>query len=116
MLEAWQRNMIALARGLVIKPRKQVRYIANVTKLAATPQGAQHMSLFPLEAENELGAARVAAEGCAKAIYGDDADVFASFVQQQENNLFLASVGQCRNGVTTGCTLSILIREYAGGQ
>lgn len=116
MLAAWQRNMIALARGVLIKPSKTVKYTANVTKLAATRRGSQYMSLFPIEAENELAAAAAAAAGCAKAIYGDDANVQRGFIQQQETNLFLASIGQCRNGVTTGCTLSILIREYSGGQ
>ena len=93
-----------------------MQYLANVTKLAATPQGAEYMSLFPIEAENEIGAARIAAEQCAKAIYRGwthgGPEPIAGFIQPQDDNLFLANVGECRNGVTRGCSLSILIREY----
>ena len=91
-----------------------MRYIANVTKLAATPQGSEFMSLFPLEAKNEMEAARLAAEGSAKAIYGFDGAFIGAVQPQEGDNLFLATVGGYRHGVVTGRTLSILIRKYEG--
>ena len=89
-----------------------MRYIANCTVLATTPQASKHFDLWPLEAENEIAAARMAAEGVAKAVYGAFGAASSVEPQDDDENLFLASVGEYHNGVTRGSTLSILIREY----
>ena len=111
MLSAFERIRAAVKFGLIIKPSGNMRWIANVTVLYTFPSQYRDMNLFPIPADSEIDAARWAAEKCAVVLYKNNPNV--SCVQPVEgNNLFKASIGDYHNGVTRGCSLSILIRAY----
>ena len=109
----YQRLVIALARGILVKPKNNMKYVANVHQLGAHPVYAADFSYFPIEAEHELDAARITANAIAKTFWPNGE---AGFVQQQRGGSFMASIGVCENGVRRGVTLEILIREYHGVQ
>jgi hypothetical protein len=114
-LAPWQRNMIALAHGVILKPSGQMKWIANIVVEAPTPESSTDYGLFPIEADSEGDAARSAAYTIAKELYGEHASV--GFMQSDGENFFRASIGTyVGGGIIQGTSLSILIREYQGVQ
>lgn len=90
-----------------------MEWIANVTVQATFPSQERHINLFPLPADSEIDAARLAAQRVANVLFHHDPSVCK--VQPLEgNNLFIAGIGDYRHGVTRGTSLRILVRRYAG--
>jgi hypothetical protein len=112
----WQRNMIALAHGILLRASGNMKWMANIDVLAAAPNDAEVYSLFPIEADLEMEAAQLAALSVAKALYGDKAEI--GFVApQSEPKLYTATCGLYQgNGLTRGRSLSIHVQEYRGIQ
>jgi hypothetical protein len=114
-LAPWQRNMIALARGITLKASGRMKWIANVDVLAATTQEAANYSMFPIEADFEMEAAQSAALSVAKELYGETAQV--GFVTPKDAGFYHATCGLYQgHGLTKGRSLSIEIMEYRGAQ
>jgi hypothetical protein len=114
-LAPWQRNMIALARGITLKASGKMKWTANVDVHGATPQDSTVFGVFPIEADNEIDAARNAARSVAEALYGSGA--IEGFINQIEPHLYAATVGvYVGGGLTRGRSAQILIREYHGAQ
>jgi hypothetical protein len=115
-LAPWQRNMIALAHGILLKASGNMKWMANVDVLAARAEDAFNYSLFPIEADLEMEAAQEAARSVARALYGDDGEI--GFVAPSiDPNRYVATCGLYQgNGLTRGRSLAIHIQEYRGVQ
>lgn len=114
MIEPWRRNMIAMAHGIILKPSGKMKWIANVTVFSVTPKAGQMFSVFPLEADCAIDAARSAASLAAQRVYGQMGS--AGFVNQTEAPyIFMATIGLSdMRGVVKGQSAEIMIREYRG--
>ena len=108
--------MIALSRGVILKPSGKMKWIANVVVEMPRPIARADYSLFPIEADSEGDAARNAVQSVAKVLYGEHASV--GFMNAVEgDNFFRANIGEyIGGGIIKGTSLSILIREYRGAQ
>jgi hypothetical protein len=115
-LAPWQRNVIALARGITLKASGKMKWTANVDVSGITPEDSTIYSLCPIEADREVDAATAAALSVGMALFGSKAQV--GFVNQQNTpSVYAATVGEYQGaGVTQGRSLRILIREYHGVQ
>lgn len=112
-LAPWQRNVIALARGILLRPSGKMKWIANIRVLAAKGSEREDWGVYPIEADSEIDAARSGAMSVAKALYGAEAQV--GFVNPTDPPLYMATVGLYQGeGVTKGKSLSVLVREYNG--
>jgi hypothetical protein len=113
-LAPWQRNMIALARGVTLKASGKMKWTANVDVSGVTPEDSTIYSLHPIEADREIDAATAAALSVGAALFGSKAQV--GFVNLQNTpSVYAATVGEYQGaGVTRGRSLRILIREYHG--
>lgn len=111
MIAPWRRIMIAMARGVLLKPSGTMKWIANVTVFSTTPLTGQQFNLIDFAADSEIDAARFAAEASAKRVYGNEGSV--SFVNQTNGPLYMATIGfYDGHGITRGRSVEILIRRY----
>jgi hypothetical protein len=116
-LAPWQRNMIALARGITLKASGKMKWTANIDIHGVTPEDSTVFGVFPIEADDQYQAARSAALSVAKAIYGPRGDVAWSFERKEGENFYVISIGTYEGqGVTRGRSCDILVREYHGAQ
>jgi hypothetical protein len=116
-LAPWQRNVIALARGITLKASGQMKWSANIEVHGVTPQDSTIYSLFPIEADDQYQAARSAALSVAKAIYGPRGDAAWSFERREGDNFYVINIGLYEGaGVTRGRSCEVLVREYHGVQ
>lgn len=115
-LAPWQRNMIALTHGITLKPSGKMKWVANIDVLAAEAQDTNCFSIFPIDADSEIDAARAAALNIAKVLFGEEADI--GFVAPcPEKNLYVVTCGLYQgHGLTRGKSLSVLVHEYKGRQ
>ena len=114
-LAPWQRNVIALARGITLKASGQMKWIANINVHGVTPENGAPLSIFPILADSQIDAARAAATSAAKAFFGPAGE--AGFVNQTEPNLFMATIGvYAGGGLTRGRSAQVAISEYRGVQ
>jgi hypothetical protein len=110
----YQQIVAAIRFGIQLKPSGKMQWTANVTALAPWPSGDQHVSVFPIEADSDLAAARIAAESVARRVYGENWMVGPiNRIDGETSPLFRASAGSYHNGRITGSTLQVLVREYA---
>jgi hypothetical protein len=114
-LAPWQRINIALARGILLKASGTMKWTANIQVFGVTPDDGSPLSIFPIEADTEIDAARSAAKSTALALFGREGE--AGFVNQTEPHLYMATVGvYFGGGIGRGRSAQILIREYHGVQ
>jgi hypothetical protein len=113
-LAPWQRNVIALARGITLKASGKMKWVANIEVHGVRPEDSSVYSLCPIPADSESDAARYAALTVAQAMFGTDGD--ASYVNQTAKpGVYMATVGvYVGHGVTHGQSAEILVREYHG--
>ena len=90
-----------------------MRYAAHVTHHSTRPNDGDEFTVVPIEASDELAAARRIAEIAARRRYSDQGAV--SYVQKRSDNVFLATIGvfkfSASNGITDGCAISIRLRD-----
>lgn len=114
---AWKRNVIALATGIVMKPKTK-KWIITAAILGAWKAEAEEFGLFPVDAENEYAAAHNGALAIARLIYGKDATV--GFIATHDAPRYLASIGtyvQADYGLALkGRTLRVSVEAYGGSQ
>lgn len=107
--------MIALARGLLLKPSGKMKWIANVDVHAAEAEDTDCFSLFPIEADDEYQAARTAAGVVARALYGPSGEVSWSFDSREKDGGWIMNVGVYQGrGVTRGGSVTVKVDEYRG--
>jgi hypothetical protein len=107
--------MIALARGILLKPSGKMKWTANCVVLGPTPQASEDIGLVAFDADTEFDAARFAAQQIAKAKFGKYGE--AGFVHPHKPPVYLATIGEFEGySAMRGVSLSILIREYRGAQ
>lgn len=103
--------MVAMARGLLLKPSGQMKWTAHVKVFGVTPQETQTFNLIGFDADSEGDAAQFAAEASAKRLYGDEGT--RSFVNPTDSPLYMASIGYYDgHGVTRGRSIEMLILRY----
>lgn len=110
-LAPWQRIMVAMARGLLLKPSGQMKWTAHVEVFGVTPQESQMFDLIGFDADSESDAAQVAAEASAIRVYGIEGT--RSKVDVTHSPLYIASIGYYDGkGVTRGRSIEMLILRY----
>lgn len=108
----WQRIVIAMARGILLKPSGKMKWTAHVTALAARPQEVETFNLISYDADSEADAARWASDAAAKRLYGDAGTT--TFMETTDAPLYVTSIGLYEGrGVTRGRGLKILILPYS---
>jgi hypothetical protein len=115
-LAPWQRNMVALACGITLKASGKMKWTANVDVHGVKPQDSTIFGIFPIEADSEIDAARLAAKSAAEALFGKEGE--AGFINQTDlSHVYMATVGvYFGGGLSRGRSAQILIREYHGAQ
>ena len=92
-----------------------MKWTANVQVFGVTPEDGSPLSIFPIEADSGIDAARSAANSTALALFGEGGQ--SGFVNQVEPDLYMATVGvYAGGGLSRGRSAQILIREYHGAQ
>jgi hypothetical protein len=109
-LAPWQRNVIALARGITLKASGQMKWSANVNVHGVTPEDSSIYSVNAIDADSESDAAREVANTVAQAMFG--AEGVASFINQTAmQGVYMATVGvYVGHGVTRGQDARIVLR------
>jgi hypothetical protein len=113
MTRSYQELCVGLRYGVIVKRKATMRYAAHVTHHSTKPNDGDEFTVVPIEASDELAAARRIAEIAARRRFQDEGAV--AYVHRRSDNVFLATIGvfklSASNGVTHGCAISIRLRD-----
>lgn len=111
-LTSHQRLVVAMRHGVLVKSERTMKWTADVVHLNLREVADRQFSVTPIEAVNEMDAAREAARIAAQQAYGELGT--PSFVNGRGPGLFLACIGLQQSsaigGVTRGSSVSIKVR------
>ena len=106
----YQRLVIALRHGVLVKRSKQMRYAADVVHHSVRQADDDRFCLVPIEAADAISAARRIAEIAARRRYEDAGEV-GYISPQAAPGWYRAAIGEQKrsdDGITTrGVTISI---------